>query len=145
MQKIDRLKKLYDRIPRIACKKLCSEHCRAITLTKPEFRNLASTLNEPIKLTGEGALAVCPILDQSTGTCRAYAARPLICRLYGTVPAMKCPYGCVPDRWLTNIEGRALLQEAIKIAGGKDELVAMDQELERRMKEGEPLIKDFEA
>ncbi len=54
---------------------------------------------------------VCPHLGLS-GRCEAYAVRPLICRLWGTVKALKCPWGCQPERWLTDVEAASLIREA---------------------------------
>lgn len=31
------------------------------------------------------------------GRCSIYADRPLLCRLFGAVPKMACPFGCKPD------------------------------------------------
>lgn len=46
----------------------------------------------------------CPLLNQHDGSCMAYEMRPLICRAWGTTPKLKCPWGCQPERWLTDIE-----------------------------------------
>ena len=45
--------------------------------------------------------------------CEIHEARPLICRLFGIVDIdlMRCPWGCVPERWLSDAESRALLEE----------------------------------
>ena len=37
--------------------------------------------------------------------------RPLICRLYGLVKRMACPWGCQPDRWMTDVEAYELLRK----------------------------------
>jgi Fe-S-cluster containining protein len=52
------------------------------------------------------------------GRCLGYEARPLVCRLFGVVPKMKCPWGCEPERWLTDEEGWALLAETARISEG---------------------------
>lgn len=52
-----------------------------------------------------------------TGKCRVYADRPLVCRIWGLIddPEMRCPYGCVPERWLTDKEVRSLMELIMRI------------------------------
>jgi hypothetical protein len=53
----------------------------------------------------------CPALTM-LGTCGAYALRPAVCRLWGVVEAMPCPFGCRPaGGWLPEVEARAILAE----------------------------------
>lgn len=52
------------------------------------------------------------------GRCIVYAARPLVCRLWGVVPEMPCQWGCTPARMLTSAEGRVLMQKALQLGGG---------------------------
>ena len=52
---------------------------------------------------------ICPML--SGNHCNVYAIRPLICRLWGLTPKMRCPWGCEPERWLSEPETRELLAE----------------------------------
>jgi hypothetical protein len=42
------------------------------------------------------------------GRCAIYDDRPLVCRLWGAIPTMRCPFGCEPP--LTDEEGRALMR-----------------------------------
>ncbi|TMD08275.1 MAG: hypothetical protein E6J01_03825 [Chloroflexi bacterium] len=53
----------------------------------------------------------CPLLTPS-GTCSVYDIRPMICRVWGLTKSMACPFGCVPERWLTEDEAHALLAKA---------------------------------
>ena len=52
----------------------------------------------PVKSDAEHAAALdelsCPHLGEQG--CRAYAERPLICRLFGTTPRLACPNGKRP-------------------------------------------------
>jgi hypothetical protein len=57
-----------------------------------------------------GKTVDCPLLRQ--GRCTVYAVRPLICRLWGVVESMPCPWGCRPERFLTVEEGEALMRQA---------------------------------
>lgn len=119
---------LYDRIPAVACKGHCGRErhnscCGPIGCTLVE----AELLEGYLGITSEwivdlkGAVMmdfdkmpfgrICPHLGLD-GRCKSYPVRPLICRLWGTVPRMKCPWGCQPERWLTDVEAGALLAEA---------------------------------
>jgi Fe-S-cluster containining protein len=53
----------------------------------------------------------------SGGRCTVYPDRPLICRLFGVVEQMRCPFGCVPERFLSERAAYALLERAEKLAG----------------------------
>ena len=50
----------------------------------------------------------CPMLSPDR-RCNVYDIRPLICRLWGLVRTMRCPWGCVPERWLSHEDGHRLL------------------------------------
>jgi hypothetical protein len=56
----------------------------------------------------------CPLLKQ--GRCAAYALRPLICRAFGVVESMACPYGCAPERYLTVSEFQALCRAVEEVS-----------------------------
>lgn len=50
----------------------------------------------------------CPALQ--SGRCEVYEVRPMVCRLWGAVEGMQCPYGCVPPAgYLPDREGQRLL------------------------------------
>lgn len=49
---------------------------------------------------------ICPLLKE--GVCSQYLIRPFICRLWGLTQHLKCPYGCTPDRWLSEAEAHNL-------------------------------------
>ena len=52
------------------------------------------------------------------GRCQAYELRPLICRLWGAVDWLPCPWGCKPDGgWLPNDVALRLLLEATELGG----------------------------
>jgi len=56
-----------------------------------------------------GPNLTCPALVN--GLCSVYAVRPLICRLWGVVREMACPFGCKPERWLADREVKRMLRE----------------------------------
>jgi Fe-S-cluster containining protein len=53
----------------------------------------------------------CAALDLETKRCRVYDRRPLICRLFGMVKAMRCPHGCRPVAWVPHRAASRYLQE----------------------------------
>jgi hypothetical protein len=58
------------------------------------------------------------MLNQETGKCKVYSIRPTICRLWGLVRKMACPWGCVPERWLSDDEARRIILDVKKAGGG---------------------------
>lgn len=50
----------------------------------------------------------CPLLTED-GRCSAYQVRPLVCRQWGVGEDMKCPWGCEPERYLTEEETAEML------------------------------------
>ena len=59
----------------------------------------------------------CVFLDGNR-RCLVYDMRPMICRVYGVSLGLPCPHGCVPERWLTDEEGRDFVARAMAIGGG---------------------------
>lgn len=114
-----KLEVLYARIPKISCKGLCADNCTVILMTPLERRRLqtsgrvAPNALEVLKM----AKPVCPLLCPATRACTAYELRPLICRLYGVVARLRCPYGCKPERWLSQSEQDDILREIEEIGG----------------------------
>ena len=108
------VKKVWAKVPLIQCRGLCSSSCGPILMSQAEYDLLRKRGHpfQPVK----GCMN-CPLLKEER--CSAYSIRPLICRLWGVVdkPAMKCPHGCVPERYLSDLEGTALLTE-MEQAGG---------------------------
>lgn len=108
---LDRLRKLesiYEKLPKLQCKRRCQDSCGPIQWSDIENINIGKTLMGN-SLKGNPKTFVCPYLQ--LGDCSIYHARPLICRLWGMVKAMQCPYGCIPERWLSRDEAFSLLQE----------------------------------
>lgn len=88
----------------------------------PMFCHVPGVFMDPNRLDR----ALCPHLSQN-GKCRAYEARPAICRLWGAVKTMACPWGCRPQRWLRDKEAVSILNEIdrlsdrlVGIAGSKN-------------------------
>lgn len=100
------LEEIYSAIPKIECKKLCADYCGPVLMTAGERDAMTKSLGviPPLKEMTCGAL--CAI----SGTCNAYEARPMICRLWGTVARLRCPHGCKPERYLSHREEVRLMK-----------------------------------
>lgn len=105
------LQDLYAELPALECKRLCSESCGPVFMVRVEWQRICRVLGEERQ--GDPGTLVCPILEE--GRCAAYDVRPTICRLWGMVETMKCPWGCIPDRYLTHEEGLEFLVRAGEI------------------------------
>lgn len=106
------IERLYERIPKIDCKRKCQECCGPILMSRSEWQRICSRLRyEP----RGNARLTCPMLKNGTD-CRVYAIRPAICRLWGVVERMRCPYGCEPERWLSDEEAHAILDSLDQLA-----------------------------
>ena len=111
MTPLEQLTALYEELPRIACAGLCHGACGPIMASRLEVEQLGAPL-----IFHPRTLA-CVFLD-SNRRCLAYHLRPMICRVYGVSRGLPCPHGCVPDRWLTDEEGRDFVARAMAIGGG---------------------------
>jgi hypothetical protein len=132
MTKRSQLQKIYAKIPKIDCKGLCHESCGVILVSDAEHKILkkkagvAPSFN-PTTLT-------CNLLKD--GRCTAYRDRPFICRLWGVVKGLKCPYGCEPEKWLTKEEGDEIKAE-IEVISGKKEIAKTIKKFSKLVKSKE--------
>ena len=101
------LERIYARIPKLACRRKCQESCGPILCHAAEWARMKAATLVPIDQLAPDL--TCPAL--LNGACSVYSVRPLICRLWGVVRAMACPWGCEPERWLTDAEADALFSE----------------------------------
>jgi Fe-S-cluster containining protein len=117
-ERLTALLDIYRRIPRVACRRRCQQACGAVfddgAVSQQEADRVFAFpgYRPPVERT-------CGYLD-ARGLCSIYDRRPLICRLWGTVDmgTMRCSEGCEPERWLTDEEARAMVDEAKAIGGG---------------------------
>ena len=80
------------------CRRGCDTCCRTLSrlprLTPPEWKRLQAALESLPDDERAGVLArvdaapargavVCPLLDDTTGECQVYEARPIVCRMHG--------------------------------------------------------------
>lgn len=122
------LEAIYARLPAVPCKGLCAIGCGTMSLTDLEARRLQVTAHvKPrtvIKVLADGPPSTerprqrCIYLTPAD-RCSVYAQRPLICRIWGAVKGLSCPHGCVPDRWLTELEFVAIASEVERLGGGR--------------------------
>ena len=121
------LDELYAQLPAIDCKGKCQSACGPIGMTYVELQRI-------VKRTGQE-----PWIDQNLtcsllrhGMCSVYAIRPTVCRLWGVVDALACPWGCKPDRYLDYREGQLFLLAAEDI-GATDEQLAENQRVRDKL------------
>jgi len=111
---LKKLKKTYNKIPKIDCEPGCTECCGIVPISRDEARNIG--INDrrllPVKDDGITCAYVC-----KTG-CSIYKKRPVLCRLMGVVEKMPCPKR-QPERMLTQKEEDELMNEIFhgKISG----------------------------
>lgn len=106
MRRYDGLEKIYTKIPKIECKGLCHQYCGIIPMSRMEMTRIV----ESVGMVPQQEEASCPLLD-SENRCSQYSIRPSICRIWGLVKRMQCPYGCLPERFLADSEARLIINE----------------------------------
>lgn len=113
------IEEIYAKLPKIECQGKCQDFCTSVGMTELEFGRIAAYIGyrpnwkykkyegaDPIAGVGPSGLLYrlrCPMLTRQ-GKCKVYPVRPLICRLWGLTERMRCPFGCIPDRYLTQEE-----------------------------------------
>ena len=122
-RKLEALERLYAQIPDAGCKGLCAEACGPILCTPLEAKRIEKRVGVDVlawldeAAADKEAWAPKPCVALKNGRCSAYAVRPAICRLYGSVehPRLRCPHGCEPKALLSDGTARALLDECVLI------------------------------
>ena len=112
MNKIQRVREVYAKVPPLACKGLCQASCTGpIPATKIEHDFVA-------RAGASLPVLVEPCANLVDDRCAVYETRPLICRLWGVVENMVCPHGCEPEGGhLSRQGGGQLVLEVVEIAG----------------------------
>lgn len=108
------LKAIYDKLPKIACKGLCTNECTSLGMLRSEFVELTRVSGKAPEL--DIKTERCNYLSPE-GRCTVYESRPFICRAYGVSDDMICYYGCRPERMMTHEESFAVLVEIAKLTG----------------------------
>jgi len=127
------LEAIYAQVPRVNCKGRCQYACTAIDMTPREDARIRAAgveitphqqALEQMKTGGDFA---CDALD-AVGRCSVYELRPLVCRVWGTTPSLRCAYGCEPEGgWLTYAQTMELLNDARRVGGDSAHAVAPGQ------------------
>lgn len=103
---------LYATLPRLDCQGFCSESCGPIGMSVRERTRILER-SGPVKSDSSGT---CSMLAERR--CTVYEIRPMVCRLWGLVRSMPCPYGCRPEGGLLSDEdGKRLLAAADRLGG----------------------------
>lgn len=97
---------LWAQVPSVNCRGLCTESCGPIGMSRAEEAILA---RRGVTVGFDPETLTCDQLK--FGRCSVYEDRPMVCRLWGAIPDMPCPFGCEPT--LTSAEGRALMQSVL--------------------------------
>lgn len=97
---------IYARLPELDCQKKCAVSCGPIMMSKAEEDRIA----DHVGYRPQFLQSPCPLLN-AFGRCSAYEVRPAICRLWGVVESLRCPYGCEPKRWFTNAQAQRVLRQ----------------------------------
>lgn len=115
---IDEIEAVYARIPKVDCQKKCHPYCGTIPMSGAELSRLSIAFGRTPRKINE-ADGRCPILTVG-GQCGSYEERPLICRLWGAVVDLTCPYGCKAERLLSKDEAQELITaiQTINLLGG---------------------------
>lgn len=104
---------LYAKLPAIECQAMCADSCGPIASSLREKQRVETAIGKPLSC---GTMTMCSALDDQP-RCSAYRVRPMICRLWGLSKLMRCPYGCVPERWMDVKETAWFVAEADRIGG----------------------------
>lgn len=114
------LEALYEALPEMRCGGKCWDSCGPIGMSTLERRVIKEKTGQEIPrgIVYNSSLATtCPQLT-FLKRCRIYEHRPLICRLWGLVETLKCPYGCVPEGGhLSEEEGWVLINRVLALSG----------------------------
>lgn len=113
MTREEQLQKLYDRLPKVKCRGLCTEACGPLMFTQLEADVIKAKFGRSI---GCDASMTCTALSE--GRCTIYEARPYVCRAYGAVERLECPHGCKPEKGVMSDEQSEKLFHQIMALGG---------------------------
>lgn len=111
------LHEIYEQIPKIECKGLCTNECTNIGFFKPEFEHLVQITGREPKL--DVMTERCNYLTQE-GRCGVYDDRPWVCRAYGVDTRMPCPHGCKAERIMDSMESSILLKRIANVLGTRE-------------------------
>lgn len=115
------LRKLYASLPTLTCKGLCAHSCvTVIDMSHVERDRIERLIDQRLPETMRTTKgAPCPLLTPDGTRCGVHRVRPMICRMWGMSrnPEFRCPHGCEPDRWLTDVDVITLLMDSYEAGG----------------------------
>ncbi|MFE4527187.1 YkgJ family cysteine cluster protein [Streptomyces anulatus] len=119
-----KLDELYLSLPRMKCIGECASACGPVRLSPLEQRRIESRGHRWVDghtipmADGGSAGTACSALDLSRLVCQVYEDRPMVCRIWGLIEALACPWGCRPEGgFLDDVEGLRLLNAALWYGG----------------------------
>jgi Fe-S-cluster containining protein len=107
------IKYLRKQIPLFKCKKGCTDCCGPVPFSQWEWDQVANQ-KAAVDLT-------CPYATKDG--CEIYEQRPILCRLFGTVSKMKCPYGCGPNKMLSRKKEKEIMSKYMQIIDVTEEIL----------------------
>ena len=102
---------IWAQIPDVHCKGKCQEACGPVWCSPAEERRIRMDYNTAISF--NHSTLTCSLL--ANGRCSIYSSRPAICRLWGAVKKMRCPFGCRPRKWISDQKAGRLLRRLDRI------------------------------
>lgn len=116
MAAVRQMDKLYQKIPKIKCKGLCTESCGLIHMSKLEFNRLSIAIQKVFAYKPEDELCPAPrmtdVAPMKSGRSSAASG------VSWMTPKMRCPHGCEADSILSDAEARKLIKESLWIGDG---------------------------
>lgn len=94
----------------MTCTGACDEVCGSIAMSRGEFGHLTKVTGKKPQMIGDR----CNYLTKDG--CAAYDDRPAVCRLFGGVETMQCPY-CVPEKLISEGEARKIMDDVSNLFG----------------------------
>lgn len=94
------LHKIRKLIPKMECIEGCHECCGPVVFTKTEW--------DKVRIKRQAVSIHCPYITDNS--CEIYDNRAILCRLFGVVERMPCPYGMRPEQILTKDEEARILR-----------------------------------
>lgn len=107
------IKYLRKQIPSFECKPDCTDCCGPVPFSKWEW--------EQIKDKRKTITLNCPYASENG--CEIYEQRPILCRLFGTVPKIKCPHGCGPKKMLSRKKETEIMRKYNRIMDAQEAVV----------------------
>lgn len=109
------LREIWDKVPAMKnCQGKCQASCGPIPVGGEEKRLIEQRSGHG--LDWDPRTWRCNMLSK-TGYCTVYSVRPLICRVWGATGRLPCPFGCEPERVLSDEETMELFAEVERLAG----------------------------